>query len=76
VAKLPRITGQEMVRFLQRQGFRLVRIQGSHHYFERGSTHTTVPVHGSRNLKIGTLRSILRDVDISPVEFERLLHDS
>ena len=37
---------------------------------------TTVPVHGNRNLKIGTLRSILRDVDISPAEFERLLHDN
>ena len=48
---------------------------GSHHFLERGSTHTTVPAHGSRNLKIGTLRGILRDVEISPAEFERLLHD-
>jgi predicted RNA binding protein YcfA (HicA-like mRNA interferase family) len=74
VAKLPRITGKEMVRFLQRQGFQLVR--GSHHYFERGTTHTTVPVHGSRNLKIGTLRSILRDIEISAAEFERLLNEA
>jgi hypothetical protein len=26
-------------------------------------------VHGSRRLKIGTLRSILRDIDMSPTEF-------
>jgi predicted RNA binding protein YcfA (HicA-like mRNA interferase family) len=64
-----------MVRFLQRQGFRLVRVRGSHHYFERGGTHTTVPVHGNRNLKIGTLRSILRDIEISAAEFERLLRE-
>jgi predicted RNA binding protein YcfA (HicA-like mRNA interferase family) len=31
--------------------------------------HTTVPVQGNRNLKIGTLRSI----EVSPAEFERLL---
>ena len=76
MAKLPRSTGREMVRILQRQGFRLVGVRGSHHFFERGDMRTTVPVHGNRNLKIGTLRSILRDVDISPAEFERLLHDN
>jgi predicted RNA binding protein YcfA (HicA-like mRNA interferase family) len=76
VAKLPRITGKEMVSFLRRQGFQLVRVRGSHHFFERGTTHTTVPVHGSRNLKIGTLRSILRDIEISAAEFEKLLRDS
>ncbi len=76
MAKLPRVTGKEMVRFLERQGFGLVRVRGSHHYFERDSTHTTVPVHGNRNLKIGTLRSILRDIEISAAEFERLLNET
>jgi len=28
-----------------------------------------VPVHGNQSLKIGTLRSILRDIDISPADF-------
>jgi predicted RNA binding protein YcfA (HicA-like mRNA interferase family) len=39
---------------------------------ERGDQRTTVPVHGSRDLKIGTLRKILRDVGITPTEFENL----
>jgi predicted RNA binding protein YcfA (HicA-like mRNA interferase family) len=39
------------------------------------AAHTTVPVHGNRNLKIGTLRSILRDIEISAAEFEQLLRD-
>jgi hypothetical protein len=34
-----------------------------------------VPVHGNSNLKIGTLRSILRDIEISAAEFERLLKE-
>jgi predicted RNA binding protein YcfA (HicA-like mRNA interferase family) len=62
-----------MVRFLQGQGFVLVRIRGSHHFFDRDGVHTTIPVHGNIPLKIGTLRSILRDVDLSPADFERLL---
>ncbi|HUO11006.1 MAG TPA: hypothetical protein VM008_22085 [Phycisphaerae bacterium] len=35
-----------------------------------------MPVHGHHTLKIGTLRSILRDVDLSPEEFERLWRES
>jgi predicted RNA binding protein YcfA (HicA-like mRNA interferase family) len=64
-----------MVRFLERQGLRLIRIVGSHHFMDDGvARRTTVPVHGNSNLKIGTLRSILRDIDLTPGEFERLWH--
>ena len=38
----------------------------------QGAKRTTVPVHGNSALKIGTLRAILRDIDMSPDEFERL----
>jgi predicted RNA binding protein YcfA (HicA-like mRNA interferase family) len=38
---------------------------------DNGDKRTTVPVHGNQSLKIGTRRSILRDVDLSPAEFER-----
>ena len=54
------------------QGFVVVRVRGSHHVMQRGSVTTSVPVHGDRNLKIGTLRKILRDVEMNPDEFERL----
>lgn len=70
MASLPRPSGREMVRFLQRRGFTVVRIRGSHHVMASGTYHTTVPVHGSETLKIGTLRSILRDIQLSPAEFE------
>jgi predicted RNA binding protein YcfA (HicA-like mRNA interferase family) len=70
--KLPRPTGQEMVRFLQHQGFELLRVRGSHHFLQSDQRRTTVPVHGSRTMKIGTLRSILRDIGLSSTEFEQL----
>jgi predicted RNA binding protein YcfA (HicA-like mRNA interferase family) len=73
VGKLPRVTGKEMVRFLERQGFNLLRVRGSHHFFERDGVHTSVPVHGNAPLRIGTLRSILRDINMGPAEFEELL---
>jgi predicted RNA binding protein YcfA (HicA-like mRNA interferase family) len=58
-----------MCRFLEREGFQLLRVRGSHHFFARGELRTSVPVHGNRPLKIGTLRSNLRDIQISPTDF-------
>ena len=62
----------EMLRFLESQGFSIVRIRGSHHVMARQEVRTTVPVHAGRTLKIGTLRGILRDIDLSAVDFVRL----
>lgn len=70
MGNLPRPSGKELVRFLERLGFAVVRVAGSHHIMKRGTQHTTVPVHGNQTLKIGTLRSILRDIEMSPAEFE------
>jgi predicted RNA binding protein YcfA (HicA-like mRNA interferase family) len=61
-----------MIRFLEKQGFSVLRVRGSHHFLRRGDQHTTVPVHGNNPLKIGTLRSILRDINLSPAEFADL----
>ena len=72
--RLPRPSGKEMVRFLTRRGFNLIRISGSHHFLDDGTHRTSVPVHADRPLKIGTLRSILRDIDMSPITFEQLWH--
>lgn len=69
---LPRPNGKDMVKFLEGQGFTVIRVRGSHHFMERGGQHTSVPVHGSRTIKIGTLRGILRDINMSPTEFEQL----
>ena len=72
MGKLPRVSGTEMIRFLQTQGFLVRRIRGSHHVVQRGTQHSTIPVHGNQALRIGTLRSILRDIDLSPKDFEKL----
>ena len=61
-----------MVRFLESQGFSIVRIRGSHHVMARQEIRTSVPVHGNQTLKIGTLRGILRDIDLSALDFGRL----
>jgi predicted RNA binding protein YcfA (HicA-like mRNA interferase family) len=58
-----------MVSFLESQGFTVVRIRGSHHVMARSAQRTSVPVHGGKTLKVGTLRGILRDIEISAADF-------
>jgi len=70
--KLPRITGDEMVRFLKRYGLQVTRISGSHHFMDGRGVRTSVPVHRGRQLKVGTLAQILRDVELTPEQFATL----
>jgi predicted RNA binding protein YcfA (HicA-like mRNA interferase family) len=62
-----------MVRVLEAAGFRAVRIRGSHHLMKRGAQSTTVPVHRGTDLRIGTVRGILRDAEMTVDEFIALL---
>ncbi len=50
-------------------------MRGSHHYLRRSGEGglVVVPVHGNRDLPLGTLRAILRQADLSPENLEKLL---
>ena len=72
---LPDANGRQVIRALQRGGFVVVRIKGSHHVMEHpvdGRT-TTVPVHAGKSLRKGTLRSILKQAGLTVDEFVDLL---
>jgi predicted RNA binding protein YcfA (HicA-like mRNA interferase family) len=51
-----------MCRILERHGWTLQRVRGSHHNYGQVGNPTiiTVPVHGNRTLKTGTQRAIMR----------------
>jgi predicted RNA binding protein YcfA (HicA-like mRNA interferase family) len=73
---LPVLNGRRVVRALMRAGFVTNRIVGSHHVmvFPGDGTRTvTVPVHSSRGLKPGTLRSIIKQAGFSVEEFKAVL---
>jgi len=59
--KLRRLSGREVVALLQRVGFTLARIRGSHHMLKLGNCLVTVPVHSNDPLPIGTLKKIYVD---------------
>ncbi len=65
--KLPRVSGAEATRALQRLGFDRVRQSGSHVVMRRGSNGCVVPLHSE--LKVGTLAGLLRQAEVSPEDF-------
>ncbi|MEU4293940.1 type II toxin-antitoxin system HicA family toxin [Kribbella sp. NPDC026596] len=70
MAKVPSLSGEKVVAQLKKHGFRVDRVNGSHHIMKNDADGrgTTVPVHGGRDVAKGTLRSILSDVDLTPEE--------
>ncbi len=63
---VPSVPGGRVVKALERHGFVVARIAGSHHVMRHPDGRgTTVPVHKGRDMAKGTLRGILRDVGLT-----------
>ena len=73
--KLPRVTGEKVIKALQGAGFSLVHVRGSHHYLHHPGHDciVTVPVHAKKTLAPKTLKSILEQSHLSAEEFFSLL---
>jgi len=61
------ITGKELCKILERKGWKLARMQGSHYiYVKEGVKEIiVVPVHRNKSLKIGLLKKIMKIANIS-----------
>jgi predicted RNA binding protein YcfA (HicA-like mRNA interferase family) len=73
LGKLRVLSGQEVCDILRQHGFEEVRRRSSHIVMQRteskGGT-TTVPVPDHKEVKIGTLRSIIRQSGVPRTEFD------
>jgi predicted RNA binding protein YcfA (HicA-like mRNA interferase family) len=72
--KLPSISPQELAKALEKDGFALIRIRGSHHtyYNDEKELVTVVPFHGY-DIPKRLLCKILKEADISRDELQDLL---
>ena len=61
------ISGREFARTIERRGWTLLRVSGSHHiYGKSGSVvRLSVPIHGNKPLKTGLLRHLAKLAEIS-----------
>jgi predicted RNA binding protein YcfA (HicA-like mRNA interferase family) len=73
--ELPVISGKDMVGMLERDGFELVRVRGSHCRMKHiDGRVTTIPIHKNNDLPKELLRKIIReDLQISVDAFIKKL---
>ena len=72
MGKLRVLSGKEVCQILEKHGFVEVRKRGSHIAMQRRTSVSTVtvPVPDHKELRIGTLLSIIRQSGLSRSEFE------
>ncbi len=75
MTKLPAVKPQRVIKALERAGFQLDRVSGSHHHFKHPNDPTlfvSVPYH-NKDLKTGTLAAIIKQARMTADEFKNLL---
>lgn len=72
---LPMLRVKELVAVLERLGFQPRPLGATSHrrYVHPDGRRTTVPFHAGQDIGRGLLRKILKDIEITPEEFKRLL---
>lgn len=76
MAKLPVVTARQVIRALRKAGFYRARTSSAHHIFkhpEDSKLRPVVPVHSSKTIPPGTLRSIIKQAGLTVGEFRDLL---
>lgn len=56
------VSGKEFAKILERHGWSLLRVQGSHHIYGKAGSDVrlSVPIHGNQPLKTGLLRHLMK----------------
>ena len=54
---------KDLLKLLKKNGWRLIRINGSHHILQKAEQTMTVPIHG-KDVPIGLLNRILKETGL------------
>ncbi len=56
------MSGKELAKLLEKHGWSLLRINGSHHVFGKPGNiaRISVPIHGNHPIKVGLLKHLLK----------------
>jgi predicted RNA binding protein YcfA (HicA-like mRNA interferase family) len=61
------ISGKRLCKVIERKGWVLKRVTGSHHIYEKISVEQilSIPVHRDQDLKVGTLKALMKIAQLS-----------
>ena len=63
---MKQVSGKELAKAIQKKGWVLARIKGSHHVFIKAGRQEriVIPIHDNQPLKIGLLRAQMKIADL------------
>ena len=74
MTKLPVVKSKDLEKVLFKLGFNKVRQKGSHAFYRhKDGRYTTIPHHPSRDLSPILVLKIIKEINLSRKEFERLI---
>ena len=74
MTKLPVLKAKELIKVLNKMGFFEFHRVGSHAQFKHpDGIKTTIPIHSGKDIPSGTLKAILKDIEVSPKNFIKFL---
>ncbi len=61
------MSGKELARLLEKNGWHLLRVCGSHNIYGKPATNIriSVPIHGNQRLKTGLLKHLLKSAGLA-----------
>jgi predicted RNA binding protein YcfA (HicA-like mRNA interferase family) len=66
------LSGREFARLVERHGWTLLRVHGSHHIYGRAGSvvRLSIPIHGNKPLKTGLLRHLAKLAELPAGELD------
>jgi predicted RNA binding protein YcfA (HicA-like mRNA interferase family) len=67
---LKQVSGRELAKAVQKKGWHLARVKGSHHVFIKAGCREriVIPIHGNRPLKLGLLKAQMKIAGLTEQE--------
>ncbi len=61
------ISGKKLCKIVEQRGWILKRVTGSHHIYQKPDNQQilSIPVHRNQDLKLGTLKSLMKIANLS-----------
>jgi predicted RNA binding protein YcfA (HicA-like mRNA interferase family) len=66
------ISGKRLCRIVERKGWTLKKITGSHHIYQKLGVDKilSIPVHKNEDLKIGTLKALMKLAELTEEDLQ------
>lgn len=67
---MKQVTGPQLARAIEKRGWVLARVRGSHHIYTKPGRREriVIPIHGNRPLKVGLAKAQMRIAGIDETE--------